>query len=142
MSNQESSELSKLFMLGVEKMMDASFVYMRQNDLTLVQMNLLFFVYHQGPQEVTKLTEPLQTTKGAVSQLVDRMVNSGLISRTESTEDRRSKIIDLTEKGKDVVLGAIDFRGVWIEEKLSGLPLEQKTAIEEASAKISRLLKD
>jgi DNA-binding MarR family transcriptional regulator len=68
-------------------------------DMTLPQIIILGLL-QQGPQTVSRLSEMIQLTPGAVSRLVDRMVRKGLVSRREGNDDRRQKMLSLTPGGR------------------------------------------
>ena len=42
-------------------------------------------------------------TPGSISTAVDRLVERGLVSRVESPEDRRVRVVSLTAKGKELI---------------------------------------
>jgi MarR family transcriptional regulator, 2-MHQ and catechol-resistance regulon repressor len=42
-------------------------------------------------------------TPGSISIAVDRLFEKGLVSRVESSEDRRVRIVALTPRGKDLI---------------------------------------
>ena len=42
-------------------------------------------------------------TPGSISTAVDRLVERDLVSRVESPEDRRVRVVSLTPKGKDLI---------------------------------------
>jgi len=88
----------------------------RQSDLSLSQVNTLFYLYHRGPGSVNDLADHLGVTKAAVSQLLDPLIAAGLIQRSENPEDRRSKLIALTEKGQTQVEKSRDMRHAWLSE--------------------------
>jgi DNA-binding MarR family transcriptional regulator len=52
------------------------------------------------PSQVAELTH---LTRGAVSKLLERLLQKGLITRTESKEDRRYQDIQLTTAGRRLV---------------------------------------
>jgi DNA-binding MarR family transcriptional regulator len=53
-----------------------------------------------SPSAVAGLTG---LTRGAVSKLISRLLEKGLVSRKESSEDRRYQDIELTEKARTLV---------------------------------------
>ncbi|MGE0614971.1 MAG: MarR family winged helix-turn-helix transcriptional regulator, partial [Bacteriovoracia bacterium] len=59
-----------------------------------------------SPSAVAELTG---LTRGAVSKLITRLLEKGLVSRKESSDDRRYQDIELTAKGIQLVpkLGAL-----------------------------------
>lgn len=88
----------------------------RQSDLSLSQVNTLFRLYHRGPGSVNGLAAYLGVTKAAVSQLLDPLIAAGLVQRSENPEDRRMKLIALTEKGQTQVEKSRNNRHAWLSE--------------------------
>ncbi len=88
----------------------------RESDLSLSQVNALFRLYHHGPGSVNDLANHLGVTKAAVSQLLDPLIADGLVLRSENPDDRRMKLIALTEKGKRLVEKSMDTRHAWLLE--------------------------
>ena len=76
----------------------------RQHKLTPRRYELLLFVQSAdeagSPATVTALCEPLQTTQGSVTQLVDAAVQAGLLKRRRAPHDRRSSTLHLTALGR------------------------------------------
>jgi len=92
----------------------------RESDLSLSQVNSLFRLYHHGASSVNDLASHLGITTAAVSQLLDPLIAAGLVLRSENPEDRRKKLIALTETGKDLVKKSMNTRHAWLSE-LSGV---------------------
>lgn len=88
----------------------------RDQGFSVSQANTLFRLYHHGAQAVNDLATHLGVTKAAVSQMLDRLVDDGLILRQEDPSDRRSKQIVLTEKGCDAVHQGMQARQAWVDE--------------------------
>lgn len=76
----------------------------RAHRLTPRSYELLLFIQAAddtgNPATITSLREPLQTTQGSVTQLVERAVRSGLLTRTNAPNDRRSSHLHLTPTAK------------------------------------------
>lgn len=49
---------------------------------------------------VTCLADVMHTTKSNVTAMVDRLIAEGLVTRSQSSEDRRTVVIALTEEGQ------------------------------------------
>ena len=88
----------------------------RESDLSFSQVNTLFRLYHHGSSSVNDLARHLGITKAAVSQLLDPLITGGLVLRSENPNDRRMKLIALTEKGKVHVEKAMKTRHAWLAE--------------------------
>lgn len=67
---------------------------------TRAQIGILFCVLHIGPQSVKELAHRLGMTPSAITQMVNGLVEEGLLIRKEDREDRRKICVTLTPKGK------------------------------------------
>ena len=106
--------------------------YTRATGLSLAQMNVLLHLYFRGPSEVMTLTDLMQVSPAGASQMVERMVQQGLVRRVETPEDRRVREVHLTEQGKMAVEASIAPRRQWMEALMARLTDEQEAAIAEA----------
>lgn len=91
-----------------------SMQFMQEHDLSFTHLNSLLFIHRAGCTNIQCLADHLCVTKAAVSQMVDRLVESGLISREEDPIDRRSKLICLSGTGESLVREAFHSRRKWV----------------------------
>lgn len=75
--------------------------------LHAVQWSALRYLERAGEQSrnVAGLARYLGVTSGPASRTAASLVSRGLASMCESPHDSRTRIIDLTDKGKDVLAG-------------------------------------
>ena len=59
---------------------------------------------HKGPLPVNTIGPKVRLTPGSISVAVDRLLEKGLVSRAESPDDRRVRIVALTRAGKDLIV--------------------------------------
>src|SRR5260370_6862477 len=71
--------------------------------LGLSDFGVLELLLHNGPLPVNTIGPMVDLTPGSISIAVDRLVAKGLVSRVESAEDRRVRIVALTPRGKDLI---------------------------------------
>jgi MarR family 2-MHQ and catechol resistance regulon transcriptional repressor len=64
---------------------------------------ILEALLNKGPLPVNTIAPKVYLTPGSISVAVDRLVERGLVSRVESPEDRRVRIVSLTSKGKELI---------------------------------------
>ena len=64
---------------------------------------ILEALLNKGPLPVNTIGPKVHLTPGSISTAVDRLVGRGLVSRVESPEDRRVRVVSLTTKGKDLI---------------------------------------
>jgi MarR family transcriptional regulator, organic hydroperoxide resistance regulator len=72
-------------------------------NLTLAQLKSLFFIAAKEKTNFKKLAEALGVTPPNVTGIIDRLVEQGLVTRTENPEDRRIMLLQATEKGQDLL---------------------------------------
>lgn len=92
------------------------------NGLSLAQLSILMHIHYQGACEITRFSEMLTISRAASSQMIDRLVQQGVVHRYPSSKDRRVRLVDLTENGKNVVLESMSARVGWINELVSQIP--------------------
>jgi MarR family 2-MHQ and catechol resistance regulon transcriptional repressor len=113
-----------------------------ETGLGLSDFGVLEILLHKGPLPVNTIGPIVDLTPGSISIAVERLVARGLVSRVESTEDRRVRIVALTPPGKDLVASAFrkhsgQMKRVFAElspEELRGLEVALKKAGKRAAA--------
>ena len=68
--------------------------------MTLTQCHVLMELTNKEITNIKELSELFGLDKSSLSRIVDKMVESGYLNRTEKKDDRRFLSISLTEKGK------------------------------------------
>src|ERR1700674_5895180 len=113
-----------------------------ETGLGLSDFGVLEVLLHKGPLPVNTIGPIVDLTPGSISIAVDRLVAKGLVSRAESVEDRRVRIVTLTPLGKDLIVPAFrkhsgQMRSVFSElsaEELRGLEVALKNVGKRAAA--------
>src|SRR6202021_3656177 len=77
-----------------------------ETGLGLSDFGVLELLLHQGPLPVNTIGPIVDLTPGSISIAVDRLVGKGLVSRVESAEDRRVRLVALTPRGGDLIIPA------------------------------------
>jgi len=100
--------------------------FARERGLSMSQLGALFQIHHRESSGVTDLGDKLGVTSSAASQLLDRLVQQGLILRSEDPSDRRAKQLELTEKGRRMLREGIRARQSWLVELAAALSEREK----------------
>ena len=103
--------------------------YARQNGLSMAQLGALFQIRHRGSIGVSNLGEDMGVTSSAASQMLERLVQQGLILRSEDPSDRRVKQVALTDKGLQVLQESIRARESWLSDLAEALSDPEKEAV-------------
>jgi DNA-binding MarR family transcriptional regulator len=80
---------------------------MRRVELSMPQLVALWFLRRAGTATISDIREHLNLSLAATSHLVDRLVLSGFVTRSEASADRRHKDVMLTAGGR-VLLDEIE----------------------------------
>ena len=105
------------------------FHYARENGLSRSMLGTLFRLYHKKNVSVTGLSDHLGVSSAAASQMLERLVEDGLIQRVEDPDDRRMKKITLTERGDRVVKGLIQAQTSWIKDLAKEFTADERSQI-------------
>src|SRR3989338_631414 len=103
--------------------------YMDEASLTWPQVNTLMRLHYGGACGISEGGSHLGGTNAAASQLVERLVQQGLLERTEDPNDRRAKQLVLSRRGRTLIEKGIDARRRWTEELGARLTAEQQATI-------------
>lgn len=90
------------------------------------QKRILIIILEAGSITQRELTRRLGIQPGSASEVIAKLENAKLIIRTQSTTDRRTTDIRLTDKGKLLALEAAGRRRQRHEEMFSCLTGEEK----------------
>lgn len=74
--------------------------YLDQLDLTYTQYITMLVLWQNGRQNVKDLGKVLLLDSGTLTPVLKKLESKGFIKRARSTEDERSLIVTITEKGE------------------------------------------
>jgi DNA-binding MarR family transcriptional regulator len=123
------STLQQWIEISMRRSMHNIFHYARENGLSMSQIAVLFHLRRGRSCGVSDLGDHLGVTSAAVSQLLERLVQGGLILRSEDPKDRRFKQIVLTDKGYQVLEEGTRARQDWLVDLGEGLSSVEKEQI-------------
>ena len=109
-----------------------------ETGLGLSDFGVLEILLHRGPLPVNTIGPLVDLTPGSISIAVDRLVAKGLVSRVESADDRRVRIVALTPRGKDLIAAAFRKHSGQMKKVFSELSAEELRAIEVALKKLGK----
>ncbi len=107
--------------------------FMHQTGLSAPQIHALLYIYHahNGECQLSEIGELTESSKPAASQLVDRLVQQGLVERTEDPLDRRNKKLRLTHKSLELIQNGVASNH-FLVELMSSLPAKQRETVHAA----------
>jgi DNA-binding MarR family transcriptional regulator len=87
---------------------------------TLPRFDVLAALSRAGaPMTMTELSRYLMVSNGNVTGIIDRLVDDGLVSRTQLQADRRTHVVALTETGEESFRAMAAAHESWVDELLA-----------------------
>jgi DNA-binding MarR family transcriptional regulator len=97
-------------------------------DLPLAQLRICVFL-QAGPRTMSAIGEEFKTSVSAVTQMADRLERGGFVERVVDVDDRRQKMLRLTEYGANVMRSRREKRIGRVLESLKKLSPEQRETL-------------
>ena len=104
-------------------------LFTKEKGLSMSQIGALFQVHRRGACGVSDIGDELGVTSAAASQMIERLVQQELITRSEDPSDRRLKQIVLTDKGRQLMQESIQARQSWMDELVDVMTLEEQAQV-------------
>jgi MarR family transcriptional regulator, 2-MHQ and catechol-resistance regulon repressor len=99
---------------------------------------VLEVLLHKGPLPVNTIGPMVNLTPGSISVAVDRLHDKGLVTRVESPEDRRIRIVALTPSGKKLVFPVFRKHAASMAEVFAELSATELQQLESMLKKVGR----
>lgn len=71
--------------------------------LTISQFGVLEALYHLGPMKIGDIIDKILSTSGNITVVIKNLEKDGWISRCSDPTDKRVCLIQLTEKGENII---------------------------------------
>jgi DNA-binding MarR family transcriptional regulator len=104
--------------------------FAKNTGLSMPQFSILMQLHYRGTCSVSDISNRFDYSAAAASQLVDKLVQAGYLERAEDPNDRRSKLLNLSVKGGELIRQGMDERYRWMDDLVNTLSAEdqKKTA--------------
>ena len=93
-------------------------------DISVEQFHVLRYV-RRGKDSMSVLATAKNISRPAISQAVDVLVKKGLLTRVQSTEDRRYVDLALTDAGNNLLDTVFQETRKWMKERMCDLSTEE-----------------
>ena len=101
-----------------------------QFDISVEQFHLLRHI-RKGLTSVSDIADARQTSRSAVSQAAELLVEKGLITRRQEAGDRRFVHLALTPEGENLLNLVFQQNRAWMMEKMASINAEDLALISE-----------
>ena len=124
--------LHEWFGIFRRRLMGNFFIFARDRGLTMAQFGAMLRLYHKGACGVSDIGSDLGVTNSAASQMLERLVQLKLITRSEDPKDRRVKQIVLTDKGRQILQESSLAFQTWMEDLARSMTAAEQEQVRSA----------
>jgi MarR family 2-MHQ and catechol resistance regulon transcriptional repressor len=136
--NQATDHLWLVMMRAMRALTRYATADIEEIGLGLSDFGVLEILLNTGPLPVNQIGPIVDLTPGSISIAVDRLVTKGLVTRVESAEDRRVRIVTLTPGGKDLIVSAFKTHSGQMKKVFSDLNAEEIHSLEVKLKKVGK----
>ena len=118
----------------------AKYLYagLEQTGIDHTDFRILEVLLNKGPLPVNTIGPKVHLTPGSISTAVDRLVDRDLVSRVESPQDRRVRVVSLTAKGKQLIAPIFRKHAAEIRKVFAGATPAELRALQSTLKKIGK----
>ncbi len=127
-------ETMRAMQTGVSDRVMGHFTSIQDLDFTLPQFMVLYYLSRHREEllTVSQLASVITLSQPAASQLIDRLLQRGLLTRRENPEDRRQKLISINDEGMALLERIDQRREEKMRELFSSIPVDHLARIQRA----------
>ncbi len=107
-----------------------------EEGLTQPQFHALRVVAKCGPTLMRRISDDMQVTPANITGIIDRLESKGLIRRMGRKGDRRTTIIELTSKGKEMHERVASRYGEFMQKALQTFTADEQDALRSLLVKL------
>jgi len=108
-------------------------------DITVEQFHVLRYV-RKGTESMSELATAKNISRPAISQGVEILVKKGLLTRLQSTQDRRFVQLTLTEEGGKLLDSVFQDTREWMKKRMNALTTEELEMIVDGMQALKKML--
>ena len=104
--------------------------------LCLTDFAALEALLHKGPLSISEIQDKVLLASGSMTAAIDRLEKRGLVVRKSTSTDRRARIVELTDEGKQVATTFFEKHARDLETLMSVLSAKEKKQMYESLKKL------
>ncbi len=109
------------------------------NPLSVAALSALGVLFREGECTVGALAAHERVQPPSMTRTVNCLVEDGYALRRPSETDGRQVLVDLTEKGRDILLADRRRRDAWLAQRLRELTPDERALLREVAPLLQRL---
>lgn len=129
----EENDLNLKVVIGISRANQAiqkqSAVTFKGGGLTTAQFAVLEALYHKGTLTIQEIINSILSTGGNMTVVINNLEKEKLVERHINPEDKRSNLIEITEKGKNIIEEIFPNHLQSLKEEFQVLTKEEKQTL-------------
>ena len=109
------------------------------NPLSVAALSALGILFREGECTIGALAAHERVQPPSMTRTVNCLVDEGYAVRRPHETDGRQVLVDLTEKGREILLADRRRRDAWLAQRLRELTPDERALLREAAPLIQRL---
>jgi|SRR5690606_13651952 len=109
-------------------------------EVSEAQHSVLSALFHLGPMTPGKLAEHDHVQRPSMTRTVASLEERGFVVRTGDETDKRRVVVDVTDKGRDLVMEIKRRRTAWLHKRLAGLTSDERQTLSQAATILRRMV--
>lgn len=136
--SRRASEVGLHFLIAAAQVRRAVDEHMAHGGVSLARTKVLQVLARLGPVKQTQLATELGMAARSITQAVEAMERDGLVRRSSNADDRRIKVVTMTEAGTTALADGEAAGNEILRSIFQRLDGDQLKALEEVLAVIER----
>lgn len=108
-------------------------------DISGSQFNIIATIYFNGPMGLKKLCEYMSLAPSTISEMIKRMIKTGLVKKEQDKVDKRKIVVNITDKSIEIVKSVINYRIDYVKRLVEPLSDEEKINLLETLKKMENV---
>ena len=127
--NKKTKELDKIMRDINKYLVEYTKENLKENGLTMPRFLVLWHITKYEPVNMSVLHKKMYMANSTLTVIVDKLVKEELVKRYRNPEDRREVLLELTEKGNNLLLEMLNIRQSFLEKAMHKLNVEEKDTL-------------
>lgn len=115
---------------------------LKEYNITVPQFEALQYLMHNENMTIGELSQKMHLAFSTITDLIDRMEKSELVSRMKDPNDKRIVRLKVLSKGFDVVKKVLSKRREFLSGKLASLTDEEKEKLDRVLQRLHEVMEE
>ncbi|TXL57295.1 MarR family transcriptional regulator [Aeromicrobium terrae] len=111
----------------------------RHSELTPTQLSVLGTVSLIGPATPSAIAAREGVRPPSITRVLNCLTDDGYVVREPHPDDKRQVLVQLSDKGEDMLAEQRNRRDAWLDARLAALTVDERATLREAATLLEKL---